>query len=88
MRDLTHMNQVERWARFVAEHKRKTWIRYVKPIIDSQFQINERFLKKLSNTKAGAEKIIRLYDIKNTKGYNKLLSRPSNLVSACLKQSH
>jgi len=60
MRDKTHMEQVERWALFVKNHKRSEWIKHVKPLIDSQINMADRFYQKLKKQKNGMEKIRRL----------------------------
>jgi hypothetical protein len=59
MRDKTHMEQVERWARYVKDNPDK-WKEKVKPFIDSQIIIAQRFYQKLAETKEGREKIKRL----------------------------
>jgi hypothetical protein len=60
MRDKTHMEQVERWALFVKTHPRSEWIKHVKPLIDSQINMAERFYRKLKKQKNGMEKIKKL----------------------------
>ncbi|MBM3308792.1 MAG: hypothetical protein FJY77_00920 [Candidatus Altiarchaeales archaeon] len=60
MRDKTHMEQVERWALFVKTHPRSEWIKHVKPLVDSQITMAERFYRKLKKQKNGAEKIRKL----------------------------
>lgn len=70
------MNQrieaMERWARKVKEGN---WKEIHTEFINSQFEKSERFINKLSQTKNGCEKIIKLYNIKNIKGYPKLLKK-------------
>jgi hypothetical protein len=75
MRDKTHMVQVEQWAKFCRNNPRQVWIKYLKPFIDAQFENNARILKGLAKTREGAEKIVKLYNIKNIKGYPHLLRK-------------
>ena len=60
MRDKSHMEQVERWARFVKTNPRSVWIKQLKPLIDSQIIKANQFYKKLEMTREGREKIIKL----------------------------
>jgi len=62
VRDKTHTEQVERWARFVKENPEK-WKPKFKEFIDSQIIISRRFYKKLSQTKEGKNKIKLLRNI-------------------------
>lgn len=71
MRDKTHMEQVERWARFVKSNS--NWKKIHTKFINAQYEKAEEFIKRLSKEKGGSEKIIKLYGIKNKKGYEKLL---------------
>jgi hypothetical protein len=38
MRDRTHTEHVESWARHVKETSRSEWIKEIKPLIDSQIK--------------------------------------------------
>lgn len=60
MRNKSHMEQVERWARFVKTNPRSVWIKQLKPLIDSQIIKANQFYKKLEMTREGREKIIKL----------------------------
>lgn len=60
MRDESHADQVERWARHVKTHPRSEWIKDIKPLIDSQITIANRFYTRLAHTPNGKEKIQRL----------------------------
>jgi len=62
-RDKSHMEQVLRWAEFVRTHPRSEWIKHVKPLIDSQIIIANRFYKNLAKTKEGRKKIKELKGI-------------------------
>lgn len=64
MRDKTHSEEVERWARYVKDNPDK-WKLKIKPFLDSQIIMSRRFYKKLSETKKGSEKIKRLRELKN-----------------------
>ena len=72
------MNQrieaVERWANFVKNNPDK-WKKVHTEFIDAQFKKSEDFIKRLLKQKDGAEKIIKLYNIKNIKGYQGLLNK-------------
>ena len=69
MRDKTHMESLERWALLVKENPTK-WQRMHSEFINAQFDLHEKFLKRLIEQKNGKEKIIQLYNIKNIKGYS------------------
>lgn len=66
------LESVERWARKVREGN---WKEEHTEFINSQFEKAEEVIKKLSETKEGREKIIKLYNIKNLKGYPELLKK-------------
>ena len=70
------MNQrleaVETWARKVKEGN---WKEEHTEFINSQFKKAESVIKRLSETKEGCEKIVKLYNIKNIKGYSTLLKK-------------
>jgi len=59
MRDKSHSEQIERWARYVRENPDK-WKSKLKPFLDSQIIISQRFYKNLSKTEEGKKKIIKL----------------------------
>ena len=62
-RDKSHMDHVLRWAEFVRTHPRSEWIRHVKPLIDSQIIMANRFYTNLAKTEAGRKKIKELKGI-------------------------
>lgn len=64
VRDKTHMEQVERWAKFVKTHPRAVWKKQVAPLIDAQIIIAERFYARLAKTPGGAEKVRKLMAIR------------------------
>ena len=57
MRDNTHNDQVERWARFVRDNPREVWKREQSQLIDSQIIMANRFYSRLEKTPGGKEKI-------------------------------
>ena len=67
MRDKTHTEQVERWARFVRDHPRSVWIKEVGPLIDAEIIMANRFYERLSKTEGGPEKIQRLKALRKSK---------------------
>lgn len=73
MRDKTHEDFIERWAEFVKNNS--DWKRHQTEFINAQYDKYLRFIKDLSKTKEGQEKIVELYNIKNLKGYPKLLNK-------------
>jgi len=71
MRDETHYDQIKRWASFVKNHPDK-WKKIHTEFINSQFEKAEKIYHKLTKTKKGKEKIIKIFNIKNIKGYPSL----------------
>ncbi|HIJ11070.1 TPA: hypothetical protein HA278_03350 [Candidatus Woesearchaeota archaeon] len=65
----SHMEQVERWAKFVRDNPTK-WQKPHAEFIDALFQNQKRVLLELLKQPNGKEKIIKLYNIKNIKGYS------------------
>ena len=57
MRDSTHMEQVERWARFVRDNPRSVWKAEQGSLIDAQIIMAKRFFSNLEKTPGGEEKI-------------------------------
>ena len=57
MRDKSHIDQVEKWAIYVKKHPRSVWIKEIKPFIDSQIIMANRFYRKLASEEGGFEKI-------------------------------
>lgn len=55
--DKSHEEQVERWAEYVRTHPRSEWIKHIKPFIDSQIIMANRFYERLSQTPEGLSKI-------------------------------
>lgn len=63
-----HLEQVERWANFVKENPKK-WRNEHNEFINALFENHYLFMERLLKTSRGKEKIIKLYNIKNKKGY-------------------
>ena len=72
MRDKTHADFIERWADFVKKNPDR-WQPILDEFIDSQYNMHDKFIERLRKTEKGREKIIKLYNIKNKRGYEKLL---------------
>ena len=63
---------VERWATYV-KRSNGAWKKVHTEFIDAQFHKAEVVMKRMLKQENGAEKIIKLYGIKNKEGYAKLL---------------
>jgi len=63
MRDKTHDNQVERWARYV--RKNPNWKKELKKFLDAQLIMAKRVYANLENSEQGRKKIIRLKRLDN-----------------------
>ena len=59
-RDKSHMEQVERWACFVRDNPKDKWKPAINDLIDSQYEIAQRFYKNLEKTEKGREVLERL----------------------------
>ncbi|MBI2148277.1 hypothetical protein HYU23_01220 [Candidatus Woesearchaeota archaeon] len=66
-------NNIERWAEFVKNDTR--WKRYHTKFLNEKYSKAYKFIKELSKTKEGQQKIVEMYNIKNIKGYPKLLNK-------------
>jgi hypothetical protein len=73
MRDKTHMENVEKWAKFVKENPNK-WRKIHDEFINAQFKMHKQFITRLLKTSRGKEKLIKLYNIKNISAYSQLKS--------------
>jgi len=69
MRDPTHMEQVERWARFVRNNP-VSWKQKHTDFINALCEKANHAIEQLSK-----EKIKRLYNITNEKGYKQLFRK-------------
>jgi hypothetical protein len=59
MRDKSHAEQIDRWAEYVRTHPNE-WKAKLKPFIDSQIIIAQRFYKNLEKTERGKEILQRI----------------------------
>jgi hypothetical protein len=64
--------EIDRWLRYMKEHP-DSWKTEHTKFINAQFEKAEGFMKRLLKTPGGREKLINAYNIKNVKGYKKLL---------------
>jgi hypothetical protein len=64
MRDRTHTEHIERWAKFVKEHPRSIWIKEVGPLIDAQIIMANSFYERLAKVEGGIDKIKKLRKLK------------------------
>ena len=62
MRDKTHNEQIERWAKYVKDNPSK-WKEKLKPFLDAQIIMSRRFYSKLAETEEGKKKIVLLRNI-------------------------
>ena len=62
MRDKTHLEQIERWAEYVRTNP--DWKKKHTEFIDAQFEMSNRFYKKLAETPEGREKIKKLKEMR------------------------
>ncbi|MBI2147074.1 hypothetical protein HYU19_01195 [Candidatus Woesearchaeota archaeon] len=63
----SHLEQVERWAKFVREHPTE-WKKIHTEFINAIFQKQEEALQRILAMPGGKEKAAELYTIKNKKG--------------------
>ena len=75
MRDKTHNDQVERWARFVRDNPREVWKKEQRKLVDSQIIIANRFYSRLEKTSGGKEKIKRLRNARTSYYFSLQLSK-------------
>ncbi len=69
MRDTTHMEHVERWAKFVKENPTK-WQKPHSDFINSQYDLALNAIQRILKMPNGKEKIKKIYKINNLKGYS------------------
>lgn len=62
MRDKTHKEQIERWAKYIKENPLK-WKKELKPFLDAQLIMSKRFYSKLAQTEEGRKKIAMLRNL-------------------------
>ena len=66
------MNEIDRWVKFMKENPTK-WKKIHTEFIDSQFGKSEEFIRRLLKEPDGKKRVISAYNLKNLKGYSKLL---------------
>ena len=67
MRNATHMQSVEAWAKYIKSNN--DWKKIHTQFINSQFEKAYSAIDRILKTPNGKEKIKKLYNIKNVKGY-------------------
>lgn len=72
MRDKSHDDFIQRWAEKVKNDKKREWKKIHTEFINAQFKKSEEFYERLAKQKGGKEKIIKIFNIKNLKGYPSL----------------
>lgn len=65
----SHMQQVERWAKFVKNNPKK-WRKDHTAFINAIFENHYKFVERLSKMPDGKEKLVKAFGIKNKKGYS------------------
>lgn len=63
-RDKSHMEQVERWTRFVRDNPREVWKAEQGKFIDAQIIMANRFYSRLEKMPGGREKIRKLMELR------------------------
>lgn len=63
MRDQTHLEQIERWGKFVKENP-DSWKKEHTQFIDAQIMKAWDFYERLEKTKGGIEKIRKLKELR------------------------
>jgi len=70
MRDISHIQSIERWTEYMK--KNPEWKKHHTEFIDAQFEKAYKIIKKILKSEEGKEKIKKIYNIENEKGYPKL----------------
>ncbi len=73
MRDKTHLDFINRWIEYIKNNP--DWRNVHDSFINAQFENAYEIISELAKTKEGQLKIVELYNIKNLKGYPKLLDK-------------
>ena len=71
MRDKTHKDFIEAWARYVRDNP-NSWKKEHKEFIDAQIIKSREFYERLAKTPEGGEKIRKLRELKNLHEANSL----------------
>jgi hypothetical protein len=61
--DNSRIEQIDRWANYVRNNP-NSWKKHLKPFLDSQIIIANRFYKAIAKTKKGKEKLKILKNLK------------------------
>ncbi len=64
------------WKEFIKKDQR--WKKYHTMFINAKYNKANRFIKNVAKTEKGQKKLVEIYNIKNIKGYPKLLNRLDN----------
>lgn len=67
------MESVERWANYVRTHP-DSWKTQHTTFIDAQFAKHRAAIDRIKASPNGREKLVKLYDIQNPKGYENALN--------------
>jgi hypothetical protein len=67
MRDKTHSEFIERWAKHMKANSE--WKKEHTAFIDAQFEMSEAFVQRMLKEPNGKEKLREMYGIKNRKGF-------------------
>ena len=70
--------EIDRWVEYMKEHP-DSWKRVHSEFVNAQFEKARAVWERLASTPEGRKKIIAIYNIKNTKGYPKLLGTGPDL---------
>jgi hypothetical protein len=64
--------EIDRWIKYMKEHP-GSWKKEHTRFIDAQFSKYRDFISRLLKEPDGKEKLVKVYNIKNRKGYKGLL---------------
>ncbi len=67
------MDSKDIWIEFIKKDKR--WKKYHTMFINAKYNEANRFIKKVAKTEEGQRIIVKIYNIKNIKGYPDLLNK-------------
>jgi len=64
MRDKIHMEQVERWAKFVKTSSRREWKKAVNLLVDEQYKKATKFYNMLNESEKGRKILEKLRKVR------------------------
>ncbi len=67
-------DEIDRWVRYMKDHP-NTWKKVHTQFIDAQFEKSRAFVRRLLQEPNGKEKVLRMYNIRNEKGFSGLFSQ-------------